>query len=181
MMKSFLHGFPLSFKIWYNFNTKTLVGRTINRQNNKGVPKKRLSEILVKNSTTQSSKLKKRLIREGLKESKCEICGLSKWEGYDLPLELHHINGDHYDNRLHNLIILCPNCHSLTSNFRGKNSSIDIVCKNICEQTADDKMKVLIKREEKDKERKLFRNKSQNIKIEKVIRYCKQCGKSHRI
>lgn len=169
----------VSFLKQNDFNTSTLVGRKINRQNKKGVPKKRLSELLTKNSTTQSSTLKKRLIREGLKDCKCEICGLSKWEGYDLSLELHHINGDHYDNRLHNLIILCPNCHSLTTNFRGKNSSIDIVCKNISEQTADDKMKVLIEREEKQKQRKHFKETNKKVKIQTVksTRYCKYCGK----
>jgi len=58
-----------------------------------------------------------------LKEDKCEICGCTnEWQNKPITLELHHINGDHYDNRLENLQILCPNCHSQTKNFRGRSS-----------------------------------------------------------
>lgn len=78
-----------------------------------------LSDILNKNTNYKSFSLKTRLIKAGLKEDKCEVCGL---EGGDVVLELHHINGDHYDNRLENLQVLCPNCHSKTDNFRGRNS-----------------------------------------------------------
>jgi Zn finger protein HypA/HybF involved in hydrogenase expression len=80
-----------------------------------------LNEILVKGSVYGSSKLKKRLIDEGLKTSKCECCNLSEWMGNPIGLELHHINGDSNDNQLHNLQILCPNCHSMTDNYRGRN------------------------------------------------------------
>jgi hypothetical protein len=52
------------------------------------------------------------LIKEGLKEAKCECCGRTEWLG--VPLELHHINEVHTDNRLENLLILCPNCHAMT-------------------------------------------------------------------
>lgn len=52
----------------------------------------------------------------------CERCGLSEWLGCRIPLEIHHINGRNDDNRLDNLQLLCPNCHSLTSNYRGKNT-----------------------------------------------------------
>ena len=50
----------------------------------------------------------------------CEQCGLKEWQGHLLSLEIHHINGINTDNRLNNLILLCPNCHSLTSNYRGR-------------------------------------------------------------
>lgn len=66
--------------------------------------------------------LKKRLIKEGLKENKCEVCGIS---GDEVSLELHHIDGDHTNNRLSNLQILCPNHHSQTENFRGRNKAKD--------------------------------------------------------
>lgn len=65
--------------------------------------------------------LKTRLIKAGYKEHKCENCGLTEWLGEPIPLEIHHENGDHYDNRLENIKLLCPNCHSLTDNFAGKN------------------------------------------------------------
>ena len=58
--------------------------------------------------------LRKKLIEEGIKENKCENqeCGITEWHGKFLPLELHHINGNHYDNRLENIILLCSNCHA---------------------------------------------------------------------
>jgi len=76
-----------------------------------------LADILVANSIYSSSKLRLRLIREGLKEPHCEICGLATWRGEPLPLALDHINGDPCDNRLENLRILCPNCHALTDTW----------------------------------------------------------------
>ena len=82
---------------------------------------KKIEEILVKNSTYQSYKLKKRLIAEGIKKSVCESCGQSEWLEQPIPLELHHINGNNSDNRLENLRLLCPNCHALTDSYRGKN------------------------------------------------------------
>lgn len=86
-----------------------------------GKPFWSMEEILVKNSTYQSFKLKNRLFKEGLKERMCEMCGWAKHtvDGY-LPLELDHINGDRHDNRLENLRVLCPNCHSLQPTHRGR-------------------------------------------------------------
>ena len=82
---------------------------------------KPLNEILVKDSTYQSHKLKRRLLSEGIKTHICESCGLSEWQGKLIPLELHHNNGNNRDNRLENLTLLCPNCHALTDHYRGKN------------------------------------------------------------
>ena len=84
---------------------------------------KPLQEILVSGSTYQSYKLKNRLLKEGIKQHVCEHCGRSVWCDKKIPLELHHINGDNRDNRLDNLLILCPNCHALTETYRGKNKS----------------------------------------------------------
>lgn len=88
------------------------------------IKKKAIQEILIENSGWSSHMLKLRLFREGLKEQKCERCGNTQWEGQPIPLELHHLNGVHNDNRLENLQILCPNCHALTENYSGKSSQV---------------------------------------------------------
>jgi hypothetical protein len=87
-------------------------------------PKQPLEKILIKNSQFQSHKLKNRLIKEGIKNPCCEECGWSK-KSIDgrLPLELHHIDGDSSNNCLDNLLLLCPNCHSLKLNYRGCNKN----------------------------------------------------------
>lgn len=81
-----------------------------------------LKELLVENSTFQSFKLKKRLFEKGVKKIECEECG---WKEISIdgriPLELDHINGVRTDNRIENLRILCPNCHSLKPTHRGRN------------------------------------------------------------
>jgi len=86
-----------------------------------GKPRIPLEQILKKGTYFQSFKLKKRLFSAELKHQKCERCGWAEKtkDGY-LPLELDHINGDRHDNRLENLRILCPNCHSLTPHHRGR-------------------------------------------------------------
>lgn len=82
---------------------------------------KPLNEILVKDSPfINTNHLRERLLSEGIKDNVCECCGLKVWMGKPLRLEIHHINGDRSDNRIENIQILCPNCHSLTDNYRGK-------------------------------------------------------------
>lgn len=66
----------------------------------------------------------KRLILHSYKEHKCERCNRTEWEGQKIPLHLHHINGIHSDNRLNNLMLLCPNCHALTDNFCKKKNNV---------------------------------------------------------
>lgn len=81
-----------------------------------------LDEILVKNSTYASiARLKQRLIKEGKMEYKCANCGIVEWQGQKLSLHLDHINGINNDHRLENVRFLCPNCHSLTDTYAGKN------------------------------------------------------------
>lgn len=89
------------------------------RKNRKGRP---LSEILVLGSTYNSNDLKKRLYKEGLKERKCEKCGQGEeWYGEKMALILDHINGEHTDNRIENLRIVCPNCNATLLTHGGKN------------------------------------------------------------
>lgn len=83
-----------------------------------------LEEILIQNSHFGLYRLKERLFKLGIKEKKCEECGWAKMSPDGrIPIELDHINGDRHDNRLENLRILCPNCHSLKSTHRGRNKA----------------------------------------------------------
>ena len=92
-----------------------------------GRPHISLEKILIEKSTFQSYKLKKRLFAVNIKKPICEECGWEKcYEDGRIPLELDHINGDSSDNRLENLRVLCPNCHSLKPTHRGRNRRRDI-------------------------------------------------------
>jgi len=62
------------------------------------------------------------MLRDEVKKHKCDNCYLAEWLDKPIPLELHHINGDKYDFRLENILFLCPNCHTLTDNYKGKSS-----------------------------------------------------------
>ena len=114
---------------YYKFDTSHFSGRAWNKGLSYPFKAKiPTQDILVKNSRFQSYKLKNRLIKEGLKSEKCEICGWSeRSDDGRIPLELDHINGDGNDNRINNLRILCPNCHSLQITHRGRNSTKDKV------------------------------------------------------
>lgn len=81
-----------------------------------------MSEILIEHSTyTSTFHLKERLLKENVKDHKCECCGNTEWMGKPIALELHHVNGIKDDLRIENLKMFCPNCHAFTDNYRGKN------------------------------------------------------------
>jgi hypothetical protein len=81
-----------------------------------------MEALLVSNRPqTSRTHLKDRLIKAGIKENRCERCGISEWRGKPLSMQLHHMNGDGLDNRLENLELLCANCHSQTSTYGGRN------------------------------------------------------------
>lgn len=84
-------------------------------------PARPLNKVLVEHSTwINSNNLRQRLLKEGLKEYKCECCNRTEWLGKPIKLELHHVNGIKNDLRIENLQILCPNCHAYTDNLEVK-------------------------------------------------------------
>jgi len=91
-----------------------------------------LEEILIENSSySKSSYLKDRLVKDGLLEYKCAIekCQLNNWLDNKINLHLDHINGDRSDNRIENLRLLCPNCHSQTETYcRGMRRAKEKLC-----------------------------------------------------
>ena len=168
----------------------------------KDVPKQiPLFEILKKDRPYSSNKLKERLISEGLKENVCEICGQnSQWNGMPLTLQLDHINGDHNDNRLENLRILCPNCHTQTETFgnkrkKPKNHCIDCgveICDfstrcNSCARKMRVKYKVSLKdRPSKEELSVLIKTKSfvdigkiYGVSDNAIRKWCKSYGLPH--
>ena len=96
-------------------------------QSGKGCVKKHqqmsLVDYLEKSKDIQSNKIRIKLLQEGLKEHRCECCGLTTWLNKPIPLELHHKDGNRYNNVLENFELLCPNCHAFTDSYRGKNVS----------------------------------------------------------
>ncbi|MEK6878143.1 MAG: hypothetical protein AABY22_00970, partial [Nanoarchaeota archaeon] len=83
-------------------------------------------QLIVRETNYSSDRLKKRLIEENLLQERCYIdkCPIQSpiWLDEYLSFHLDHINGNHFDNRLENLRLLCPNCHSQTSTYCGKNN-----------------------------------------------------------
>jgi len=81
-----------------------------------------VTEYLIKGRLISTHRLKNLLLRDGLKQYKCEQCDRVEWQGQPIPLELHHIDGQRSNNQLSNLQLLCPNCHALMPNNAGKSS-----------------------------------------------------------
>jgi len=89
------------------------------------IPKRSMLEYLIKDGPYISSfKLKNKLLKEELKEEICECCGLgTNWNNAPISLQLDHVDGDTANNELSNLRIICPNCHSQTETYAGKNKT----------------------------------------------------------
>ena len=77
-------------------------------------------EIFVENSNYRCSWRLRERYKKATGINYCEECGLSVWRNSPIPLEIHHVYGNNTDNRISNLKLLCPNCHALTSNYRGR-------------------------------------------------------------
>lgn len=81
-----------------------------------------LKKFFFKGSGSTTTNLKKYCFRFNLIPYECARCGNpGEWNDNKLTLQLEHKNGVHSDNTLNNLEFLCPNCHSQTITFAGKN------------------------------------------------------------
>jgi len=87
-------------------------------------PRRPTQEYLDNTAPIQSYKLRNRLINEGVLPHECARCKNTEWQNSPIALELHHIDGNSKNNNLENLQLLCPNCHALTENYRGKAKKI---------------------------------------------------------
>ena len=107
---------------YFDIDTSHFRGKGWSRGLSRG-NKRQLSEYLVKDGpyNLSSHKIRLRLLSENVFLHQCSNCQRTEWNDNPIPLELHHINGDKRDHRIENLLLLCPNCHSQTPSFRGKN------------------------------------------------------------
>ena len=106
-------GIPRS--VWYNAIKS---GKFVPREDQK-IP---LEVLMAEGRNTGRGHLRWRLLRGGVLQAQCAKCGLTEWLGKSLSLHLHHINGVNNHNSLENLQLLCPNCHSQTENYSGRNA-----------------------------------------------------------
>ena len=79
-----------------------------------------IDRVFVENSGSSNDTIKRLLLDVLGVKYECQRCGISEWQGERISLELDHINGNNRDNRIINLRLLCPNCHSLTPTWRGR-------------------------------------------------------------
>ncbi len=89
------------------------------RRGHKTDPKYLTAIEYAKTANPKSHMLKLKLIRDGIRKHQCEKCLNSEWLGVKMPLELHHVDGNHWNNEINNLQLLCPNCHALEPNNSG--------------------------------------------------------------
>ena len=107
--------FGICAAVWHNAAKN---GKIILRED-KPIP---LEELTAANRITSRAHLRWRLLRAGVLDPVCAECGIVEWNSKPLSMHLHHINGVNNDNRLDNLQMLCPNCHSQTDSYSGRNS-----------------------------------------------------------
>lgn len=105
--------------LWRRAKKIGISWKDIKRENKDKIPIKEILEG--SHPYYQTFKLKNRLINEGLKENRCEICNITDWLGKPMTMHLDHIDGNSHNHKYENLRLLCPNCHSLTDTWCGKN------------------------------------------------------------
>ena len=104
-------------------DTSHFLGQGWNKGNSPNIYIDRtLADYLNNKFPIQSNNLRLRLLKAGIFQHQCSKCLLLEWQDQPIPLELDHIDGDHSNNQLENLRLLCPNCHAQTSTYRGRNT-----------------------------------------------------------
>lgn len=107
--------------LWRRANKLDIKWKNVKRKSVNKIPLKDIIEGFY--PEYQTFKLKNRLINEGLKFNICEVCGISEWNGNLLSMQLDHIDGNPHNHLLKNLRMICPNCHSQTETYCGKNKN----------------------------------------------------------
>lgn len=125
-------------------------------------------EFFVSGASRNSSSTLKRLTN-GYREYKCECCGISEWNNKPLTLQIHHINGDNKDNRLENIQILCPNCHTQTDNYARSNSTKSFKISRRIEE--------IMNNSEKSFKHPSIGEIKETLDTEPATTHCRHCGK----
>ena len=126
----------------FGLDTSHWLGQRHNKNKIFG-PKRDINDYLNNTFSIGSNALKKRLIKEQLKEQKCENCGLKYWLNNPIPLELHHIDGNRINNQLENLQLLCANCHTLTKNYRRRKQTAPTIQPKRCHVSEQELVNVI--------------------------------------
>ncbi|OQY31758.1 MAG: hypothetical protein B6I38_05405 [Anaerolineaceae bacterium 4572_5.1] len=105
-------------------DTSHFLGQAILKGKTHSYGTRPLKEVLIHKKLENTWRLKKRLLTESIKEYRCEKCKRNEWLGQPIPLELHHKDGYRTNNTLHNIELLCPNCHAFTDNYRGSKKKV---------------------------------------------------------
>lgn len=98
-------------------------GKGTKKPKKEGKKKYALNDIILYNKYPyySTNKLRIRLIKIGYKKEQCEKCGITEWNNDIVSFELNHKDGNRFNHYIDNLEILCPNCHSQTKTYRGRN------------------------------------------------------------
>lgn len=104
----------------YNLDTSHFIGIKSNTGNKNNLGSEKSAIEYSKSTYVRSSTLLKKLIKEGIKEWRCERCKNTEWLGEKIMLEVHHKDGNHLNNDINNIELLCPNCHAKTDSYRGR-------------------------------------------------------------